>query len=314
MKILFAASENAWGGFLGLIRSKLPQHEFVAAGKFEVCDLSGYDVLIPTMGKISESVIKTADQLRLIQQCGSGLEGVDIESARKHRIQVANVPTEFSGNADSVAELGIYFMIGLARNYHQMNFSIKNQKMGQPQGMALSGKTVGIIGIGGIGKALIKRLKPFGVKLIGIKRKITDDMQQSLGLAWLGSADELDALLKKSDFVVLALPCTADNLHIINKVVIGKMKKEAFLINLSRGGLIDYQALKEALMEKKIAGAGLDVFWEEPPDPTDDIFKTNLIATPHIAGSTDVSINGIVEGVAENIQRLENGLEILNTH
>jgi phosphoglycerate dehydrogenase-like enzyme len=314
MKILFAGPENAWGGFLGLIKSKLPQHEFLATGKFEVQNLSGYDVLIPTMAEISASVIKTADQLRLIQQCGSGLEGVDIEAARKHRIQVANVPTEFSGNADSVAELGIFLMIGLARNYHQMNLSIKNQKTGQPQGMALLGKTVGIIGIGGIGKALIKRLKPFGVRLIGIKRNVTKVMQQSLGLDWLGSVNDLDVLLEQSDFIVLSLPITPDSNHMINAEVLGKMKKEAFLINLSRGGLIEYDALKAALVEQKIAGAGLDVFWEEPPDPEDDIFKTNLIATPHIAGSTDVSINGIVEGVTENIQRLETGQQIQNTH
>jgi phosphoglycerate dehydrogenase-like enzyme len=314
MKILFAGPENAWGGFLGLIKSKLPQHEFLATGKFEVRNLSGYDVLIPTMAEISASVIKTADQLRLIQQCGSGLEGVDIEAARKHRIQVANVPTEFSGNADSVAELGIFLMIGLARNYHQMNLSIKNQKTGQPQGMALLGKTVGIIGIGGIGKALIKRLKPFGVRLIGIKRNVTKVMQQSLGLDWLGSVNDLDVLLEQSDFIVLSLPITPDSNHMINAEVLGKMKKEAFLINLSRGGLIEYDALKAALVEQKIAGAGLDVFWEEPPDPEDDIFKTNLIATPHIAGSTDVSINGIVEGVTENIQRLETGQKIQNTH
>ena len=314
MKILFAAPENAWGGFLGLIKSRLPQHEFIAAGKFEVQDLSGYDILIPTMAEISASVIKTADQLRLIQQCGSGIEGVDLEAARNNNIQVANVPTEFSGNADSVAELGIFLMIGLARNYHQMNLSLKNQKMGQPQGMALSGKTVGIVGIGGIGKALIKRLKPFGVKLIGIKQDITNLKPQSLGLDWIGNANDLDVLLNQSDFVVLSLPVTPKSYHMINTEALVKMKKEAFIINLSRGGLINYEALKSALVEGEIAGAGLDVFWEEPPNPADEIFKYNIIATPHIAGSTDVSIKGIVDGVVENIQRLDENQPILNTH
>jgi phosphoglycerate dehydrogenase-like enzyme len=89
------------------------------------------------------------------------------------------------------------------------------------------------------------------------------------------------------------------------------MKRDAFLINLSRGGLVDRDALEEALASEKIGGAGLDVFWEEPPDPNDPIFNYNVLATPHIAGATDVSIGGIVKAVAENIRRLERGQEPL---
>ena len=85
------------------------------------------------------------------------------------------------------------------------------------------------------------------------------------------------------------------------------MKKDSFLINVSRGGLVDYRALKSALKEKIIAGAGLDVFWEEPPDPADDIFKYNIIATPHIGGATDISMQGIAASVAENINRIAKG-------
>ena len=102
MKILFAASENAWGGFLGLIRSELPQHHFEATGRFEVDDLKGFEVLIPTMSPVTEDLLEKNDRLRLIQQCGSGLEGVDLQAARKLNIWVANVPADISGNADSV--------------------------------------------------------------------------------------------------------------------------------------------------------------------------------------------------------------------
>jgi phosphoglycerate dehydrogenase-like enzyme len=91
----------------------------------------------------------------------------------------------------------------------------------------------------------------------------------------------------------------------------GMMKRDSFLINLSRGGLVDKEALKDALASEKIAGAGLDVFWEEPPDPNDPIFKYNVLATPHIAGSTDLSMRGIVHAVAENIRRLETGQDLL---
>lgn len=104
MKIMFAAPENAWGGFLGLLRSKIPQHLCEATGGFAIDSLKGVDVLIPTMSSVSRELLETADQLRLIQQCGSGLEMVDLDTAKQCKIRVANVPTDISGNADSVAE------------------------------------------------------------------------------------------------------------------------------------------------------------------------------------------------------------------
>ena len=311
MNILFAASENAWGGFLGLIRYELPQHHFEATGRFEVDHLKGFDVLIPTMSPVTEEVLEKSDRLRLIQQCGSGLEGVDLQAARKRNIWVANVPADISGNADSVAELGIYLMIGLSRNFRGMARSLRDGKMGEPRGRALSGRTVGLVGLGGIGKALIKRLKAFDVHLIGIKRHHTPNAMKEMDLEWVGGPEDIHQLLKKSDYVILCLPYTPETHNLINHTSISFMKQSTFLINLSRGGLVDREALQEALATGKIAGAGLDVFWEEPPNPNDPIFNYNVLATPHIAGSTDVSMRGIVNVVAENIRRLEKNLEPL---
>ena len=170
MNILFAAPENAWGGFLNLIQSAVPEHEFKATGGFHIDTLEGYDVLIPTMTTVTQATLNSADRLKLIQQCGSGLELVDIQAAAGQGIRVANVPTDISGNADSVAEVGIYMMIGLSRNVHEMARSLANRKMGFPQGKALFGRTVGLVGLGGIARALIRRLKAFDVKLIGVKQ------------------------------------------------------------------------------------------------------------------------------------------------
>ena len=311
MKILFAAHENAWGGFLGMIREELPDHEFVPTGRFGFDTLRGFDVLIPTMSIVSKDHLATADKLRLIQQCGAGLESVDIEAAKSMNIRVANVPADISGNADSVAELGIFLMIGLSRNVRQMAASFANGHMGSPPGRALSGKTVGIIGLGGIGRALAKRLKPFGVHLLGIKRHDPQQAKEELGLDWAGTPVEMDALLGRSDYVVLCLPVTNESRNMIGRRSLEAMKREAFLINLSRGGLVDRNALEDALASRTIAGAGLDVFWVEPVDPNDPIFKYNVLATPHIAGSTDVSIQGIMKAVTENILRLEKGEEPL---
>jgi phosphoglycerate dehydrogenase-like enzyme len=309
MNILFAASENAWGGFLGMIRSALPQHHFEATGGFEVNQIKGFDVLIPTMCPVTEELLEKADRLRLIQQCGSGLEGVDFQAAQKRNIWVANVPTNVSGNADSVAELGIYMMIGLSRDIRGMAKSLRDRKMGEPQGRALSGQTVGLIGLGGIGQALIRRLRAFDVRLIGLKRHNPQKATKELGLEWVGGPGDIHTLLRESDFVILCLPVTPESRNLISHATISSMKQNAMLINLSRGGLVNREDLLEALKSKKIAGAGLDVFWEEPPDPDDSVFDYNVMATPHIAASTDVSMRGIVKAVAENIQRLENNLE-----
>jgi phosphoglycerate dehydrogenase-like enzyme len=304
MNILFAASEDAWGGFYHMIRAELPDHHFEATGGFHIDSLKGFEILIPTMSPITRDLLEQGDRLRLIQQCGAGLEGVDIQAAMDLNIWVANVPTAQSGNADSVAELGIYLIIGLARDFSGMGKSLSNRRMGEPQGKALAGRTVGIVGLGGIGQALIRRLKPFGVRLIGIKKHEPEKSQEALGLEWVGTPEKLPQLLGRSDFVVLSLPLDRSTRHLIAQDAFNQMKPGAFLINLARGGLVDRDALEEALASKKIAGAGLDVFWEEPPDPEDPVFQYKVLATPHIAGSTDVSMRGIVAAVAENIRRV----------
>jgi phosphoglycerate dehydrogenase-like enzyme len=312
VRILFAAHENSWGGFFGMIRSELPRHEFVATGRFGLDSLEGFDVLVPTMCRVTREMLETGDRLRLIQQCGSGLEGVDIPAARDRNIWVANVPTDLSGNADSVAELGIYMLIGLSRDIQGMARSLRGRQMGEPQGRALSGKTVGLVGMGGIGNALIRRLKPFDVRLIAVKRNHPEKAMKERGLEWVGGPGDLPELLERSDYVILCLPVTSETKHLMNREAFSRMKRGAYLINLARGGLVDRDALQDALASGRLAGAGLDVFWEEPPDPTDPVFSYNVLATPHIGGSTDVSMRGIVKAVAENIRRVENDLEPLH--
>ncbi|MCK9195855.1 MAG: 2-hydroxyacid dehydrogenase [Syntrophales bacterium] len=311
MKILFAAHENAWGGFLGLLKNELPQHEFAASGRFGFEKLKGFDVLIPTMSVVNREHLAGSDRLRLIQQCGAGLEAVDLQAAAEMNIRIANVPTDISGNADSVAELGIYMMIGLSRDFRKMASCLAGRQMGVPQGRALSGKTVGIIGLGGIGRALARRLKAFDVHLIGIKRHNPQKAKGELGLEWAGTPEDIKELLVRSDYVILCLPLTPESRNLMGRHTFDMMKGDSILINLSRGGLVDRGALEHALAAGKIGGAGLDVFWEEPPDPDDPIFRYNVMATPHVGGVTDVSIGGIVRAVAENIRRLAAGQDLL---
>lgn len=312
MKVLIAAEENAWGGMIQQFRQRLPDVEFVASAGHAAESLAGFDALIPGMAKVNQRLLQTADRLKLIQQAGAGLEGVDIETARQRGITVANVPSDRSGNADSVAELGIWMMIGLARKASEVPQMLATRQLGLPVGMGLKGKTVGLVGLGGIGKALAQRLAAFDMRMIGVKRQASDDFSRQHRLEWVGGMERLPHLLREADFVVLSLPDNPATHHIIDEPALAKMKPGSFLINLGRGGLIEKPALLAALENGSLAGAGLDVFWQEPPDPQDVLFRHNVIATPHIGGVTDISLAGNVAGVCENLRRLRDGEAILN--
>ncbi|SEA46306.1 Phosphoglycerate dehydrogenase [Desulfuromusa kysingii] len=312
MKILFAAPENAWGGIFDKLRHAHPDVEFNASGSYKIDSLKGFDVLIPTMSPVSETLLRSADSLQLIQQIGAGLEGVDIEAATSRGITVANVPTDVSGNADSVAELGIYLMMALARQSREIHTHLQNRQIGAPMGKALQGKTAGLVGLGGIGKALIQRLRAFNMRLIGIKSVASEEFAEQFGLDWVGNLANLPQLLSESDFVVLSLPDSDETHHLLNHNVFQYMRPGTFLVNLGRGGVIERQALLTALEDGTLGGAGLDVFWQEPPDPQDPIFSQNVIATPHIGGVTDVSLEGIYQNVIENIRRLKQGEPLLH--
>lgn len=312
MRVLIAADEHAWGGLIPSIRQTLPDVEFVASAGHAAESLAGFDALIPGMCRVDARLLATADRLKLVQQAGVGLEGVDIDAARKAGIMVANVPSDHSGNADSVAELGIWMMIGLARRQHEIADCLAQQKLGQPIGMGLMGKTVGLVGLGGIGKALAKRLAPFGMRMIGLKREADEAFARQHQLDWLGTMAQLPELLQQSDFVVLSLPDNPDTHNIIDAVALAQMKQNSFLINLGRGGLIEKQAFLAALESKKLAGAGLDVFWQEPPNPQDPVFDYNVIATPHIGGVTDISLAGNIKGICDNLRRLRDGEAVID--
>ncbi|MEM5787751.1 MAG: NAD(P)-dependent oxidoreductase [Syntrophobacteraceae bacterium] len=307
MNILFAAPKQSWGEIFEAIRTALPEHQLEITDTLECTDLKKYEVLIPTVVPVTRELLEGCSQLRLIQQCGSGLDSVDLQSANETGIWVANVPTWVSGTADSIAEMGIHMMIGISRNIRDLSRNFVGRRMGGPVGRALSGSTAGIIGMGGIGRALVKRLKCFDIRMIGIRRRVERENHEELGLEWVGTPAELHRLLGETDYVFLCLPLMPETSGMINRDSISMMKPGAFIINLSRGGIVDREALHEALESGSIAGAGLDVFWEEPPDPNDAIFGYNVIATPHSAALTDASVRGVARVVAENVRRIENG-------
>jgi phosphoglycerate dehydrogenase-like enzyme len=264
------------------------------------------EVLIPMMSSISAKLMDRIENLRLIQQWGAGLEAIDIEAATARNVAVANVPSAGTGNAESVAEWCIMAAIALSRRLAETQHGIRTAApWGWPCGQALLGRTAGIVGLGGIGQALAVRLKPFGMRLLGLKRRPDPSLCERLGLEWIGGPDQISELARQSDYLFLCVRLTDQTRGFINDAVLASMPSRACVINASRGGVISQPALLRELSRGRLAGAALDVYEQEPVDCSSPLLqRADVLATPHIAGVTDVSYRGISQHVAENIRHL----------
>jgi phosphoglycerate dehydrogenase-like enzyme len=245
------------------------------------------------MGRITEAVIAAAPRLKVIVQFGSGLEGVDAEAAAARGIPVRNVA---GVNAQAVAELALFLMLALARRLKHHPRSFAARVVGDPPGTELAGKTLGLIGLGATARALARIARGLGMEVIAVRRQPkTDDPDAS----WVGRPEDLDTLLARADFVSLHVPASAETRGMIDAARLQRMKASAFLVNVGRGELVERSALMDALASKLIAGAGLDVYWEEPPDPADPLFAMdNVVTTPHVGGLTIESLSRVADGVA----------------
>ena len=290
---------------MNILQRELPDDEVLACAPNHVVETARHaDVLIPTVSPIPAAAFDST-HVRLVQQYGAGLASADIPAATRAGVYVANVPSAGTGNAESVAELSILFMLALSRKYPQTQESLRQRKLGAPMGQTLKGRTAAIIGFGGIGQELAKRLTGFEMRVLAVSRR--GPKTGDVPVDFHGAANTLHDVLRQADFVIVAPPLNDDTRSLIGQAELACMKPEAFLINVARGPVIDYDALLAALKEGRIAGAGLDVFWQEPFDQTDPIFSYNVVATPHVGGATDLSLQGIAKKVAENINRVRRG-------
>ena len=313
MRIYFC--RQGLGYIRNTLQKELPDDEILDCPPEKVPELAQHaDVLIPTVTKISAATF-TSPTLKLVQQYGAGLDSVDIPAATQAGVYVANIPSAGTGNAESVAELSLFFMLALARKYPQAKESVEKKRLGTPMGSTLKGRTAAIIGYGGIGREVARRLAGFEMeKITAVSRrgpKSTSE-EKAIPIDFHGALDALHDVLREADFVIVAPPLNDDTRGLIGPAEFACMKSSAFIINVARGPVIDYDAFLSALKEERIAGAGLDVFWEEPFDPTDPIFSYNVISTPHYGGATDLSLQGIGKKVAENINRVRRGEAPLN--
>lgn len=291
----------------------LPEHQIIACKPDEVAQhLAGVDIVTPFMTPIGAQLIEQGT-FGLIQQFGVGLEIVDLAAATRQGVWVARIPSAGSGNAESVAEHAILLMLTLSRQLDQARQALTERRWGTPRGQALWGRRACIVGLGGLGTALALRLRSFGMQLTAVRAHPEKGAPAATGIERVYGPHELHTALHDSDYVILCARYDGHNHHMIDQAALVAMKPGAFLINVARGGLVDPDALLAALEQGHLAGAGLDVFWEEPVDPQHPLFRQHVIATPHLAGVTDAFFAGGAQIYVENVRRYAHGEAPLHT-
>ena len=264
--------------------------------------LRGHDKAITALETIDESILSQLPDLKTIGKYGVGLDMINLHAMKKFGVKLG-----WTGgvNKRSVSELVISFAIALLHRTVFANAEVKKGEWYQVKGRQLSDCTVGIVGCGHVGKDLVRLLKPFNCKILAYDILDFKEFYSENNVTPVG----LDDLIKNSDVVTLHLPLDDSTKNIMNKDRLHMLKKNAILINLARGGLIDEATLKEVLIDNKIAGVALDVFEIEPPiDPTFAAMD-NVLITPHIGGSTEEAI--LAMGMAA-INGLDNAKDPLN--
>ena len=263
--------------------------------------IDGYDILIVrSRTKVRRDLID-ASNLKIIARVGVGLDNIDVKYAKEKGIKVINAE---EAAMSSVAELVLGCMISLARGITKADASMKEGRWIKKElvGRELKGKYLGIVGVGKIGRRIGRIAKCLGMNLIGYD-VVSIDQQFVRDTNMI--VTDFDTLLKSADFITLHVPLTDHTYHMIDEKKLALMKNNAYIINTSRGAVIDEEALYNALKEGKIAGAALDVFEEEPPTNRDLINLPNIICTPHIGAQTkeaqELAANVIAEKIIQEL-------------
>jgi len=248
--------------------------------------------------KVRQPLIDLCPGLKVIVRGGVGLDNIDADYARSKGITVMNTPKASSA---SVAELAIGFMFDLARSLYKATATMKAEKWEKKafEGDELGGKTLGLIGIGNIGREVAKRANALGMTVIAYDPYVK--VAEGVRLV------QLDELLAESDYISLHLPKTKESTNLIGKAQFETMKAGVRLVNCARGGIVDEAALYEALVSGKVAAAALDVFAEEPPTDYRLLKLDNVIGSPHIGAATHEALGRVGAEVAEKLIEFAKG-------
>ena len=277
---------------------------------FEIVECDGADraALLPAIADVDAILVRSATQvdaeaiaaaknLKVIARAGVGLDNVDIKAATQAGVMVVNAPTS---NIVSAAELAVALLLASARNVVPASSALANGewKRSKYTGVEVADKVVGIVGLGRIGVLVAQRLSAFGVKLIAYDPYVQPARAAQLGVRMVS----LDDLLAEADFITVHLPKTPETIGLIDEAALRKVKPTVHIVNAARGGIVDEAALFQALSEKRVAGAGLDVYAKEPCTDSPLFTLENVVALPHLGASTDEAQEKAGIAVAKSVR------------
>lgn len=263
-------------------------------------EIEDADGIIASLEVYDEKLLSKAKKLKVISRYGVGYDKIDLNETRKRNIKVTITP---GSNADSVADMAVALMLSTARNIPYMSSALASGEQKRPIGVEMWEKTLGIVGAGRIGKGVARRCKGFNMKVLCFDSYIDEEFKKEVGAAYVS----FDELIKNSDFISIHSPLTEETKNMFGKNEFKLMKNNAIIINTARGGIIDEDALYEALAENEIRGCGLDTTVEEPPFGSKLLSLPNCIVTPHAGAST------IEASEKMSIMSVNNLIEVLNT-
>ena len=255
--------------------------------------IAGFDGYIAGLDTIDRKVIDAADRLKVIARYGVGVDNIDLEAARAKGIIVTNTP---GVNSASVAELTVGLILTLSRNITVAAQATRNGDWPRLMGISLVDKVVGLYGFGAIGKQVARRLSGFDCAIIASDSVPDASFAHKFGVQLV----EADELIRRADFLSLHLPVSPETHGLVNADFLGCMKPGAYLVNTSRGELVDEEALLQALQAGKLSGAALDAFKYQPLDSENPLLaSTKVIATPHMGAHTDEATNAMGRGALD---------------
>lgn len=279
---------------------RLQGHDIIMPAPLAAYSMDELLALIPQAdaviagGKLPGDVIRAGKKLKIIANYGAGYDGVDIAAAAACGVPVTNIPDTVT---NATAELAIGLMLAVSRRIGEMNLRLRKEDsrqlfgMGRHMGDTLQGRTLGVVGYGRIGARVAQVARALGMRVIAHSHHAVPGVENA----------DLPTLLATSDVVSLHCPLTAETRHLLDAAAFAKMKPGALVINTARGGVIDHDALLEALKSSHLAGAGLDVFPEEPSVPAELLTLDNVVCTPHVGSNTARTRQDMLEACAAQI-------------
>lgn len=255
-------------------------------------------IIVRSETKITADVLAAGKKVKIVGRAGVGVDNIDVAAASRQGVIVVNVP---GGNTISAAEHTVALILALSRNIPQANSSLQTGewKRSQFTGTELLGKTLGLVGMGRIGREVAKRCQSFGMRVIGYDPYASEEYAKTFNIE-LGT---LDTIYAQADYITVHVPLNDSTRYMFNEKTLAKLKPGVRLINCARGGIIDEKALAEALKKGQVKGAALDVFEQEPPAKDHPLFGLpNVIVTPHLGASTEEAQVKVAQELAETLR------------